>query len=272
MICVGCELAGTQVMLYKFRTLKPNGTTDTPKVLIERILDIVNGHRLYCQNWRNFVDQNEGAYLSIKQNVTEVLRLLESSVIDKSKIASLFEKRRSANDNVGVCCLTKGPLESEELWEVYGGGGCGVAIEFELKGLRLKPPFYEIRYGSKDGNGLRNMLKVLNEVNGEITRISESLLTWKENEYAFENEVRIICEQRNLEAVMPDDCRLDPLMSAIYRLEAMERRKDYYFDYSKFLEVKRLCCGSKVNDEDFSVLKESIHNIPVIKMKDMISY
>lgn len=253
--------------LYKFRALKPSGTIDTEE-LIERILDIVNRHRLYCQNWRNFDDQREGAYRSFANITPEILRKIERAISGHNElIKDLYVEKRSACDNVGVCSLTLGPLESKRLWKSYGGEGCGVAIEFELKSEQVKPPLYIVKYAEKEENNPRTLLKALSDVNGDISRMTESLLTWKGCRYKDENEVRFICRQCELEAILPKGCALPTLEAAMRNLDAIERKKEYYLDYTRFLELKKVWCGKDVSDADFCVLKEAIHCVPVARIQ-----
>lgn len=255
------------MILYKFRSLHEFNCDGCSHKMRERILDIANNKRLYCEKWIDFRDQHEGAYWTLKKLCPSDMTLvagLKGAAFDR-KVESLGLIQRAVNTRLRVCSLTKGPLSNEKLWKEYGDNHRGVAIEFEFAGPKVEHPLYQITYQDEDQNsrGLRNIFAVLASVGMDLNRISESLLTWKGRKYSFENEVRLICHQSELEPPAHEGEISDRTEMALYRLEKMENGENCYFDFCKLLRVKRVLCGRQIADGDFEFLKENVVEVPV---------
>lgn len=258
-----------KMKLYKFRSLHDENNEKLPK-LRQRILDIIKRKQLYCEKWKDFKDRCEGAYLSFEGLTGEMMKLLSSldgKERDK-KIEELGLLKKSAHDRLRVCSLTMGPLCSDDLWRVHGDCGRGVAIEFETDWERFRHPFYKVDYPREEESGIRNVFGVLNSVGGNLDRISESLLTWKKQEYDFENEVRIICGQSELEPVRIESVDVSRLDEAVYRYEKMENGDNRYFNFANVLQVKKVWCGSKMDQVDFDWVKSNIVEVPVVRLDE----
>lgn len=258
------------ITLYKYRPLHESHCDDLSCKMRERILDITNNKRLYCEKWVDFNDQHEGAYWALKQlphsEVSSLAGLIGETF--DAEVESLGLIRKAVDTRLRVCSLTKGPLNNSKLWEEYGDKHRGVAIEFELPGSTVSHPLYEITYqvDDKDSRGLRNIFSVLCAVDMDLNRISESLLTWKGRRYQFENEIRLICNQNELDPPVPTERPCDRLEMALYRLGMLEDGRNCYFDFRKLLKVRRVWCGRKIANDDFNFLKNNVVGIPVCRL------
>lgn len=244
--------------LYKFRSMCASPGINQR----ERVLDIVNGFRLYCEKWQSFDDGCEGAYWRLKDfTLKEMSDISAASPFDRERIIEeMGLLRKSEGEHLRVCSLTEGPLDNETMWTKYGDCHRGVAIEFEVLSGVLRPPLYKVRYGD---DCVRNIFGVLADVNGEIERMTESLLTWKRHEFIAENEVRLICGQNKLLPRHMPNLPTHGIEAAIYKLDSLMNNENCYFSFKDVLKVCNVWCGRKISPDDLEFLKSNVRDVSV---------
>ena len=255
--------------LYKFRRLKGATDADVNKLRV-RILDIVNSKRLFCEEWQQFPDKYEGAYISFAGLTPDDINVLgKSKLRSNEEYFAEVERRgliKKSWDNYSrVCSLARGPLSNECMWKEYADDGAGVAIELVVHACATIP-FQKVAYAKgKKMNGVRNVFGVLADANGNIEFFSDQLLKYKVQDYVNENEVRLVCKQSELLPPPFTGDVNDKLALCEYKFEMSEAGKNCYYDFSKVMEVVKVWCGERISDDDYAYLNSHIQNVPVVK-------
>lgn len=133
-------------------------------------LDIIFNNRLYCSDWRNLNDPMEGMFV-YSYRATEERDF-------KEEVASIVKHKRQLK----VCSLSK-TFDCHLLWAHYASGFDGLAIEVELPDQ--SPVVRHVKYG-----GVFASVSFDTPVSPD--RIAQQVLSSKYQEWAYEQEVRIL--------------------------------------------------------------------------------
>lgn len=199
---------------YKFR----------PASQIARAFDIIINSRLYCADWRNLNDPMEGAFIYSRGKYDEP--------IANKRVKGIVESKK----NYKVCSLA-GTFDCHLLWSHYAGGFDGLAIEIELPddSPQIRKVNYRGVFAFVDGN------KNISE-----SKAAENILFSKYDEWKYEKEIRILCNDSWYELKIP-----------IKRVIAGHRMPDALFDVlnitcnSLGIQFCRVGIGDEGIDADF---------------------
>lgn len=134
------------------------------------VLDVVVNQRLYCAHWSELNDPLEGRY---------EIYLGESSSGLEEKMVTRIE---GAKDKYRLASLSAGSTNFL-LWSHYADGHKGVAIEVEIPDNH--PDLIEVIYTS---------FSSVFTSSGDIKKDMRHLFNGKGEEWAYENEYRIVAE------------------------------------------------------------------------------
>ncbi len=156
---------------YKFR-----GADQIPYAL-----DIIFNNRLYCSNWSELNDPNEGAfaYTCTAETQSNYKEQIEEIIQEKMRLK--------------VCSLSK-TYDSHLLWAHYASGFRGVAIEVELPDT--SPAIKAIEYGAV-------FASIAIDHYRDSIEVAEKVLSSKYLDWSYEQEVRILQSQEWYELVTP---------------------------------------------------------------------
>ena len=178
------------MLAYKFRSPSQ----------IAFALDIMFNNRLYCADWSRLNDPMEGAFGYSHNSTSEIDRstFVEEVQLEKSRIK--------------ICSLSK-TFDCHLLWAHYADGFSGMAIEVELSDK--SPMVKEVTYG-----GVFGYLDLANPQTPSDE--ARNILSSKYSAWAYEREVRIICNQEWFQLERP---------------------------------VRRIICGHRMNQSLFKALR-----------------
>ena len=151
------------MLAYKFRS--PNQ--------IAYSFDALFNNRLYCADWETLNDPVESIF---------GYNHLTSTQTDYSKVVTEIEREMK---KLRVCSLSK-TFDCHLLWAHYASGFSGLAIEVEIPDQAEE--IKHIHYG-----GVFSLVSMENR--GTASDIAESVLTSKYQEWAYEQEVRILSDK-----------------------------------------------------------------------------